>query len=513
VQWIVDHHARPPAKECLICHHPPLYYAIGAVVYRFFQVSRLAPPITGLQLYGLVCHLVFIGYAVATARRLLRTRLELHLATALIVFWPYSVENTVRVHNDSLATTCMGVATFYIVRWAQDDRRKDLYLAAVVTGLGLLTKSSAYAVAGALFGLMFLRFWRAPDKLRFLRNATVAASILGAAVFLNSRGKDSPTSPTAPLCHKILGNACDIGKHQWVENKLKNYVYLDLKTFVREPYAIAEKDISGRQYFWNHLIKSSLFGTHNNIPDRETAYEFNRYVAFVMNWLVLGMDGYLVLGAVLFARRRAFKRYGVVLLCLLSCVAFMAAFRVLIPAPHHVDFRHISSSVVLVAVLYAATAGRADLTRPWLAQVGALLAWPFVVLSIIYFLPKHEMVIRWTTHVVQRDLSLYGRLIPEGTNWDRDGNLMIEPNHIVEFQTPARPTVHGIDVTFDNNDRYEIELFGDQQRKLVVGPKLDKKGLVRYVETVDPPVANVHAIRVRPISGDMAYSMGHMILK
>jgi hypothetical protein len=219
-----------------------------------------------------------------------------------------------------------------------------------------------------------------------------------------------------------------------------------------------------------------------------------------------------LLGAAAFARRRAIHRYGVVLLCLLSCIAFMAAFRILIPAPHHVDFRHIFSSVVLVSTLYAATAGRARLTAPWLEWAGRFLAVSFVALSIVYFVPKHDWVIKVTTHVVQRDLALYSKAVPEGTPWDKPSNLLIEENHIVEFQVPSKPTVKEVDVSFDNNDKYEVELIGDERRKLVIGPKPDKKGLMVYKEKVDPPVAHVHAVRVRPISGDLAYSMGHLIL-
>jgi hypothetical protein len=513
VQWIVDHHARPPATQCLICHHPPLYYALGALAYVFFQATKLAPPVTGLQLYSLVCHLVFIGFAVATARRLLGTRRELHLATALIVFWPYSVENTVRVHNDTLASTLMGVATFYVVRWAQKEKRRDLYLAALATGLGLLTKSSAYAVAGALFVLLVVRFFRSRDKLRFARRAVVAGAILLAAMALNARGKDTPTAKDAPLCHKILGNACDIHKGQWVDNKLKNYVWIDWKAFAKEPYALAERDGSGRAYFWGHLLKSSLFGTHNTTPDRETAFEVNRAIAYAMNALLLGMDAYLVLGALAFARRRALRRFEAVLVCLGMCIAFMMGFRVLIPAPHHTDFRHIFSSVALVSLLYAATLGRARGSWPALERMGRFMAVTFVVLSIVYFLPKHDLTIRLTTHVVHPDLAPYTRLMAEGTQWDRPGNLLIEENHIVEFAVPGTPTARELDVSLDNNDRYQIDIIGDDTRRLILGPRPDKKGLTRYVEKVDPPVANVRRVRVRPLSGDLAYSLGHLILR
>ena len=513
VQYIVEHHARPPASYCLICHHPPLYYGIGALAYRFFEVTKLAPPVTGLQLYGLVCHLVFVGYAVATARRLLGTRRELHLATALIVFWPYSVANAVRVHNDTLASPLMCAATFYVVRWAQEERRRDLYLAALVTGLALFTKSSAYAVVGALLLVLAARFLRSRDKLRFAWRGLVACALLAGALVLNARGKETPTSKDAPLCHKILGNACDIQKGQWVENKLKNYVVLELGTFVREPYALAERDGSGRAYFWNTLLKTSLFGTHNTTPDAETAYELNRGIAYGMNGLMLGMDAFLVVAAAAFARRRALRRYGVTLVCLASCLAFMMAFRALIPAPHHTDFRHIFSVVVLVSVLYAAATARAGAWRPWLERLGRGIAVVFVALSIVYFLPKQDWVFRVTRRVVERDIAKYARVIPEGTPWDAPSNLLIAPNHVVAFAIKDHPTVRQLDVSFDNNDRYMIEIVGEQTRVLTVGPKFPKQGLARYVERVEPPVADVRTVRVRPLSGDYAYSMGHLILR
>ncbi len=514
VQYIVEHHARPPASYCLICHHPPLYYAIGAAVYAFFERTKLTTGIIGLQLYGLVLHLVFVGYAAATARRLVSTRRELHLATAIIVFWPYSIEDTVRVHNDVLAATCMGAATFYLVRWTQGERRRDLYLAALATAVGLLTKSSAYVVAGALFALLGIRFFRSRDKLRFARRGAVAALIVGAALALNATGKDSPTAKNAPLCHRVLGNACDINKGQWVENHLKNYVYLDLRTFLREPYALAERDGSGRAYFWNHLLKSSLLGTHNTTPDRETAYELNRVMAYGMNGLFLGMNAYLLVGAGGSSCGGAeLRRFEAVIVCLASAVAFMMGFRALIPAPHHTDFRHIFSVLALMAALYAATAGRFRARSAAYERVGRLLAIPFLALSILYFLPKHDWAIRVTTRVVHRDLAAYSKPVNEGTPWDKESNLLIEENHIVEFSTPARPTVREIDVTFDNNDRYEIELRGDETRKIVIGPKPKQKGLSRYVQAVDPPVTGVHTIRVRPLSGDLSYSMGHLILK
>lgn len=514
IKYIVEHHRRPPAGQCLICHHPPLYYGASALVYVFFQKTRLADPTVGIQLFGLVLFLFFLAYGAATAARLLPERRDQRLATALMVFWPYSVHNSVRLHNDSMVCAFMAAAVFYTVRWAQEARRRDLLLSAACTALALLTKSSAYVLVPVLGALLAARFFRARDKVRFTRRALAAAAILGIAVVLNARGKETPRMKDGPLCHKILGNACDIGKDLQVQNGLKNYVYLDLPRFVREPYALAHRDESGRQYFWNHLLKSSLFGTHNTIADRETSYEVNWAVAWVMNILLLGMVGYLAIG-LLMVRRRSLRRWSVVVLHVASALAFMAGFRYLIPAPHHTDFRHVFHLVILVSIAYAGTvAAFRRRERARLAAAGKILAYPFILLSVFYFLPKYNLALRLTRRVVHHDLQEVSRFVPEGTPWDKATNFFIEPNHILEFAVAGAPTARVVDVTFDNNDRYQIEIEGDTRRTLVIGPARRKvTGLARYQEKVDPPVAHVRLVRLRVLSGDMAYSMGHLILR
>jgi hypothetical protein len=513
VEYIYQHHKRPPATQCLICHHPPLYYALGAIVYAFFKATRLADVTVGLQIFGLVLFLFFVAYGAKTAALLLPEKRDQRLATALFVFWPYSVHNSVRLHNDSMACALMGIASYYAVKWWKEERPRDLYLGALFTALGLLTKSSAYALVPVIFGLLALRFFRSRDKLRFVLRGALAAAILAGALVLNASGKDTPAAKNAPLCHKILGNACDIGKGQFVENKVQNYLWIDFPSFFAEPYALAERDGSGRKYFWNHLLKSSLLGTHNQIPDRETAYEMNRAVAAAMNWLLLGMVGYLALGATAL-RRRSIRRWAAVLLNLFSALALMVAFRALIPAPHHTDFRHIFHVVILVAIAFAATVAHFRNRFPPLAWTGRLLAVPFMALSIFYFLPKHDWAIRMTAKVVHYDIAAYGRIATDGTPWDRPANLIIEENHVVELDVKGKPKVSVVDTSFDNNDRYQIEVIGDTTWTKVVGPsRKGATGLTRYVEKVDPPVTGVHTVRVKPLSGDMAYSMGHMVVR
>lgn len=513
IEYIVKNHRRPPASQCLICHHPPLYYVSSAFVFAFFKATGLANVTVGVQIFGLLLFLLFVGYGAATIQLLVKDPRDQRLATALMVFWPYSIHNSVRLHNDSMACAWMAVACFFIVRWAQKSATKDLFLAATFTALGLLSKSSAYALVPVIGALLVVRFFQSRDKLRLVARGTAAVGIIAAALVLNSYGKDTPQAKNAPLCHKILGNACDIHKGQFVENTIQTYLYVDLPTYLREPYAMAERDWSGRKFFWNHLIKSSLFGTHNTVPDRKTAFEVNRYAAQGMNVLTLGMVAYLLIGAAS-GRLRALRKHWVTVGLLGSSVLFMIGFRVLIPAPHHTDFRHVFHDVILVSILYGATIGHFRKKDSILEQAGQWLAIPFVALSIFYFLPKHDLAIRLTRRVVQKDYTPYTKVVPEGTAWDKESNLLIEENHIVEFKVDGSPSAKEVDVTFDNNDRYLIEIYGDTKQSITIGPAKRKvTGLCRYIERLPEPVNNVYAIRVRALSGDMAYTMGHLVLR
>ena len=513
VQYIWDHGKRPPASQCLICHHPPLYYALGALVYGFFKKTHLLDPAVGLQVMGLVYFMFFLAYAARTIQLFVKDVRAVRLAVALVAFWPYSIHNCCRLHNDTGATAFMGIAGFYVIRFWKEDRQKDLFLGALFTGLALLTKSSGYALVPVLGLAILVRFFRSRDRVRALARGVFAIAILGGALALNARGKESPTSKNAPLCHKILGNACDIDRGQFVPNEIGNYLYLDLKTFLEEPYALANRDGSGRQWFWNHLLKSSLFGTHNTIPDRETAYEFNRAIAGILNAMLLGMIGIMILGATS-VEKGVLRRWGIPVLMLASSIAFMVGFRALIPAPHHVDFRHIYQSVILTSAIFSATVYYFLKKERFLGQVGLWMGWAFVGLTIFYFFPKHDLAIKLTRRTVFRELAAWSKPVPEGTPWDKESNLVIEENHTVEFSVAGRPTANELDITVDNNDRYEIEIEGDSRRVVVVGPANRKvTGLIRYTERIDPPVRAVRVVRLRALSGDMAYTMGHLILR
>jgi hypothetical protein len=518
IQYIATNGRRPPSSTCLICHHPPLYYYLGAGVLLFFKkVNTLGQPTFGLQLLSLLFFTVFLVYAVKTIRRFTTNLWLVRLATALVVFWPYSIQMSVRVHNDALAGTAMMAAIYFIVRYYEAPSARDFWFAALWVAIGLLTKSSAYAVAAILFLIVALKFPKTPRKLRVLVRTAAASCVFVGAIVLAGLGRGAPP-PTddGGICRKFLGNACDIGRHQWVENTTYNYMYFDLKSFLKEPYLIAEKDGSGRELFWNDFAKTSLFGTNNTTADRETAYEFNRHIGGIMNGLVAAMSAFMLFG-IAFVSKASAKRYGAIFITIGLLTAFMIAFRAMIPAPHHTDFRHVYAIVVPVSLLYIKVLADAAKRGQVLDWLGRGLAVSFVGLSIFYFLPKRELVMRLTGKVIPAQYSKYSKPVAEGTPWDKEPNLLFEENHTIEFTLGSKHTISEIEITLDNNDRYELLLFSGKDskpRKVFVGPagrKVD--GLARYVRPVTPPAEGIDRVQLRALSGDQAYSMGHIIVR
>lgn len=513
IGYIVQHHAIPPAKQCFICHHPPLYYVLGALAQRGMEITKIAPKPVNVQVFSLAIFFAFLVYGVRLARLFSERVRTVRVTAALLVFWPYSIHNSVRVHNDTLATTLVGAGMYYAARWWKGGRPRHLYAAGLCAALGALTKSSAYALAMCIGLMLVWRFFARSGRLRLLRRGTLAIALVAAAyggLKLRAPVADDP-------CHRTFGTACDIRKSDYTGNKPINYLYLDVPKLLADPYMVIHGDASGKQYFWNHVIKSTLFGTHNKIPDRETAYSLNRKLGFVMNVALFAMLIYAALAGIasLAGGLRGLRRFGVPLLYVVISSAFLMAFKIMIPAPHHTDFRHIYFAIAPAALLFAAGMEHLRARHAALGALGALLYVPFLALSIVYFLPKYDLVMAYTRETIERPLARVQRIVPEWAPWDRDGNTLIEGNQTLALIPDAPVKVSKIDTTLDGNDVYEIRLFGKgSPRVIVVRPKKNiKPGLGRYTLDVTPPVEDVRRITVRPLSGDRTYSLGHLVVQ
>jgi len=346
IQSIAQDHRLPDVFGCGACGHPPLYYAVAAVWSKVVVTGGWIRYELGLQWLSLLLFFCFVVFALLIFRSCTSQPTTLRLATALVVFWPSSIINAVRVHNDALASAVMLGALYFIARWDRDGKSRDFHLALLFCALALLTKSSGYAVAATLVLFAALRAIPAGLRRESLGRCAVAIVILG-SVAVGAVALRSSQRPTT-LCQKVLGHACDGRYVPAVVDRPSRFVRFDLRRFVLRTDTLP--DDPEHDYFLNRLAKSSLFGV---IPmGDQLASPRHQILAAAMSVLLLAMVASCLI-ALPFLRGASLRPYRVYVGGTLIMFGFLVAFRVRAPNEFHEDFRHIFPALVPLCLAYA----------------------------------------------------------------------------------------------------------------------------------------------------------------
>jgi hypothetical protein len=210
--------------------------------------------------------------------------------------------------------------------------------------------------------------------------------VAAAALSFFRNGGDRP----ATLCHRVLGITCDITSDQFAGNRLVNYLYFDTRVFLSEPFLWAEPSSTAQNYFWNALLKSSLMLTQAGF-DREINYPLNVEISTGLSFLLLAMVVYALVGA-LSVTLDEVRRHGVLLVASVAWLSLLVAFRLVFPTVYHEDFRHVFPLVIPASLFYAKVVDRYRRRQPALGWVGYGLCLTFLLLSVLFFAPKHRLI-------------------------------------------------------------------------------------------------------------------------
>jgi hypothetical protein len=379
IDALADHLGPPTEPLCTACGHPPLYHALAALWSRVVLAGGWIPHELGLQWFSLLLFFGFVVFALLILRAHTERPATMRLAAALVVFWPSSIINSVRVHNDALASTLMVASMFFLAQWDAQGRRRDFYAAVVASALALLAKSTGYAMAATLLVLAAWRVWSTRFGRESVKQCAGAALVLvGAAVLAMAlRG---PMFPFA-LCPKVLGYACAVPPPFFVSNTLANYLYFDLPGFVSSTSSLAYPPL--QDYFLNGLAKSSLFGV---IPlGKDFQGQPYTDLAVLISVLLLAM---VAVGAVVLpfiVRSIDWPKYRVLVGSTASMLIFLVAFRALLPTPFHEDFRHIFPALVPCCLFFAKLVERLGRWSSALYHVGVAIALSMIAASVAFF--------------------------------------------------------------------------------------------------------------------------------
>ena len=370
---------RPPAMSaCVACGHPPLYYALGAAWSRSLLAGGWMPFELGLQWLSLLLFVGFVVLALLVIRSFGVAPATQWLAAALVVFWPSSVLNSVRVHNDALASPLILAAVTFTARWDGQRHPRDFWLALVASALAILTKASGYA-AGAILILVALVHLRTTKVARRdVARTAIAIVVLGAvaALAVYSRLEQSPHT----LCLEVLGHACDGRYRPPVADTPSRFILFDLPDFIRRMDAMP--DYPKPDYFWNRFAKSSLFGVMPLGEDFQAA----RYpaLAVAIKLLLLAMVTVCLCGAIVL-RRVPWRKYRVYASAVVTMLIFLVAFRIRVPNEFHEDFRHVFAILVPFCLAYALVVDRARRVSGALYWTGVGVALLMIGSSVAFF--------------------------------------------------------------------------------------------------------------------------------
>jgi len=385
IQSIAQHHRLPDLFACGACGHPPLYYALAAAWSKVVVIGGWIPYERGLQWLSFWLFFGFVVFALLIFRSCTSQPATLRLATALVVFWPSSIINAVRVHNDALASLLMLGAMYFIAKWDRDGTHRDFHLALLFCALALLTKSSGYALATTLVLFAAVRAISPALRRESLKRCALAVVILG-SVAVGAVALQKSQHPTT-FCQKVLGHACDGRYVPAVVDRPSRFVRFDLPRFVMRMDTLPDDPV--HDYFLNRLAKSSLFGV---MPlGDELAGRRHQTLAVAMSVLLLIMVASCLI-ALPFVSAGSLRPYRVYLGATLVMLAFLVAFRVRAPNEFHEDFRHIFPALVPFCLGYAKIferLGRSSGKPSWLRQglrgTGIAIGLAMVVASAVFF--------------------------------------------------------------------------------------------------------------------------------
>ncbi len=435
-EYLAQHWVPPPFEYAVggAFFHPPLYYYTGALVYKATKLvephNKVAAYKT-LQILSLVYSMGFVFFGLLILDRLLSLykidrpdekflqadpeinsetnyvqntnessnenptekdnasgfigkvceRLSatsnLWIIGSLFAFWPSAIIHSVRIGNDPLLYFLFTASLYFILRWYQSDAKRDLLFASLIGAAAIITKANGEILVAVLGVIGLYKMIKTKEWLRYFKVAILPASIMLVAVAI---------TVTPGIVLKMQGkrdklyidNIDGLSHANLVGNTAANYFWFDTKVFITEPYTDPYDDRMGRQFFWNYLAKTGLFGEfkYPSLLSINTAVICSFFFVLMFLFLLIG---------IYHLAKEDFKRSAPILLSGFFLWAGVTYMRMTFPA--NIDFRYILPIILTFCVLYGVSILRFErLGAIRLARTGQTLAALFIAFSIVFIL-------------------------------------------------------------------------------------------------------------------------------
>ncbi len=298
IEYVATNYALPRPDIGWAYYHPPLYYISAAIVYKIAEFTGIRNVYKALQSFSMLYYFGFLIFGLLFLRRVVPKKPLFYLSAAMLLFWPSGFIHAIRIGNDTAFYLFFMAGLYFSNEWYLSGRIDKLYWATIIATLCFITKTNGIVLFGIISLVLLAGLFKEDDKLKYLKK-TVWIFLIFLAGFsigrfdnyyyaLKDKNKDW-------IFAGLINTTSNVDGRLYVENKPLNYLYFDIPVFLNEPYISTRDDKTGRQYFWNFLIKSGFFGEFT-FP-----LNYHRNIAFYMSLTFLFLILNFITGSTIWA--------------------------------------------------------------------------------------------------------------------------------------------------------------------------------------------------------------------
>ena len=261
ISYIAEYGHLPPKQDGWAFYHAPLYYVLQALVLRVGNYFGSFDPIEMLRIINIFYFLTFLIFGILTLHLLIKNHWAYYSALALLIFYPSGILFSSQIDSHLLLYPLYAGTIYFLLRWIYEERSVLLAFSLIFLGLCIATRTNGF-ILFPIFIIVLIYKWRLLYyKLKYFTQPCIilgiSVVIIGLLINQERLYNNYYINDKMP---EIVGNIEKLSSALKVENNIKNLMYFDIKTYLSEPFWSVWDNKHGRQYFWNSMLKSSLFG-------------------------------------------------------------------------------------------------------------------------------------------------------------------------------------------------------------------------------------------------------------
>lgn len=319
-------------------YHPPFYYHLEAIVMWLANWLGSFDSISLMRLFSLLCFMAFLCFSALTLHRLIANKAAYYLALVLLALYPTGIIFATRLDSHLLYYAFAAACTYFLLCWIQDTKDKYLWFSLIAFGFAIGTRSNALVLIPVIGTAVLYQWCR--HIFRFSKVFSVGMVFSLLCIALGIAGNFGRTAyyhiterNTMPY---IVGNIASIQQTQAVKTTLEHMLLIDMQQLFNPPFLTWWHDYTGRQYFWNAMLKTSLF-EHFSWRDVQRAK--------MLLFLLLALIAYTIISTCTQTIQKRLE-WRICVITLFIPIVMLMINRIMHPYAPSQDFRYIYPSLV-----------------------------------------------------------------------------------------------------------------------------------------------------------------------